>query len=214
MEEKEREIRELQAAHEDQIDQSRREVTEEFQAKLDKMETDYNQEIERLQAKMETGMGHALVTKQEIQEYRDKIHNLEAEIERLARGGESSDEKCSHRLVDESGVLVSASSEFDTDGETRDSGKGSVGKKVDQTDSEADSKEKDLEFKSESSELRDSGGVISDVSESQGERRDSSSDLDNSIRNLKGSHAAAMAEIEEEYNAKLASLKTGEWVSQ
>ncbi|XP_078321602.1 uncharacterized protein LOC111112099 isoform X12 [Crassostrea virginica] len=208
IEEKEREIRELQAAHEDQIDQSRREVTEEFQAKLDKMETDYNQEIERLQAKMEAGVGHALVTEQEIQEYRDKIHNLEAEIERLARGGESSDEKCSDRLVDESGVLVSASSEFDTDGETRDSGKGSVGKKVDQTDSKADSKEKDLEFKSESSELRDSGGVISDVSESQGERRDSSSDLDNSIRNLKGSHAAAMAEIEEEYNAKLASLKT------
>nr|XP_022305120.1 A-kinase anchor protein 9-like isoform X5 [Crassostrea virginica] len=208
IEEKEREIRELQAAHEDQIDQSRREVTEEFQVKLDKMETDYNQEIERLQAKMEAGVGHALVTEQEIQEYRDKIRNLEAEIERLARGGESSDEKCSDRLVDESGVLVSASSEFDTDGETRDSGKGSVGKKVDQTDSKAGSKEKDLELKSESSELRDSGGVISDVSESQGERRDSSSDLDNSIRNLKGSHAAAMAEIEEEYNAKLASLKT------
>lgn len=204
------------------------------------MEERYSKEIDNLQSQIENGMQQTLSTEYEIQEYQDKIHELEAEIKRLVKESESSDEKSSKRLVDESGVMVSASSEFDTDVETKDSGQGTENVVVDQTDSSGgfeifEKTDEDSEVSGR--DLRDSGGVVLDqldesdkqtanrqdssadkqradhrdssADKQRAERRDSSADLDNTLQDLKGSHAAAIAEIEEEYNSKLASLKTG-----
>ncbi|XP_061193837.1 golgin subfamily B member 1-like [Saccostrea echinata] len=220
-EEKEKEINDLHAQHEKEIKETRQTLTEEFQAKLESIESKYSKEMENLQRQLETGMHQTLATEDEIQKYQDKIHKLETELEKLVKESESSDEKSSKRTVDESGVMVSASSEFDTDGETKDSGKGTKNKGVDQTDSSEGFQVSEIyEETSETGgeDLRDSGGLVVDQSvkdyESESDsgkeeltRRDSSADLDNSIQNLKGSHAAAIAEIEEEYNSKLASLK-------
>lgn len=176
------------------------------------MEDKYSKEMEKLQNSVESGMQQTLATEYEIQEYQDKIRDLETEIERLVRESESGDEKSSKRSVDESGVMVSASSEFDTDGETKDSGKG-TSRVDDHTEFKAESEECENSVNMATQDLRDSGGEMMSRDESKKEelvRRDSTADLDNSIKNLKGSHAAAIAEIEEEYNAKLASLRAGE----
>lgn len=176
------------------------------------MEDKYSKEMEKLQNSVESGMQQTLATEYEIQEYQDKIRDLETKIERLVRESESGDEKSSKRSVDESGVMVSASSEFDTDGETKDSGKG-TSRVDDHTEFKAESEECENSVNMATQDLRDSGGEMMSRDESQKEelvRRDSTADLDNSIKNLKGSHAAAIAEIEEEYNAKLASLRAGE----
>ncbi|XP_062603165.1 myosin-11-like, partial [Saccostrea cucullata] len=226
-EEKEKEINDLHAQHDKEMEEARQTLTEEFQAKLEAMESKYSKEMETLQSQLETGMHQNLATEYKIQEYQDKIHELETELEKFLKESESSDEKSSKRTVDESGVMVSASSEFDTDGETKDSGKGTLNKGVDQTDSSGGFQVSEVcEETSETGgedlrdsggeDLRDSGGLVVDQSVKDYEsesgkeeltRRDSSADLDNSLQNLKGSHAAAIAEIEEEYNSKLASLK-------
>lgn len=205
-------MEELHTQHEAEMAKNRGNLTEEFQAKLEAMEDKYSKEIEKLQDSVESGMQQTLATEYEIQEYQDKIRDLEIEIERLVRESESGDEKSSKRSVDESGVMVSASSEFDTDGETKDSGKG-TSKVEDQTESKLESEECENAVNMATQDLRDSGGEMMSRDESQKEelvRRDSTADLDNSIKNLKGSHAAAIAEIEEEYNAKLAGLRAGE----
>lgn len=205
-------MEELHTQHEAEIAKNRENLTEEFQAKLEAMEDKYSKEIEKLQDSVESGMQQTLATEYEIQEYQDKIRDLETELERLARDSESGDEKSSKRSVDESGVMVSASSEFDTDGETKDSGKG-TSKVEDPTESKLETEECENAVNMATQDLRDSGGEMMSRDESQKEelvRRDSTADLDNSIKNLKGSHAAAIAEIEEEYNAKLASLRAGE----
>ncbi|XP_065929017.1 A-kinase anchor protein 9 isoform X17 [Magallana gigas] len=209
LEEKEKEMEELHTQHEAEIAKNRENLTEEFQAKLEAMEDKYSKEIEKLQDSVESGMQQTLATEYEIQEYQDKIRDLETELERLVRDSESGDEKSSKRSVDESGVMVSASSEFDTDGETKDSGKG-TSKVEDPTESKLESEECENLVNMATQDLRDSGGEMISRDESQKEelvRRDSTADLDNSIKNLKGSHAAAIAEIEEEYNAKLAGLR-------
>lgn len=205
-------MEELHTQHEAEIAKNRENLTEEFQAKLEAMEDKYSKEIEKLQDSVESGMQQTLATEYEIQEYQDKIRDLETELERLARDSESGDEKSSKRSVDESGVMVSASSEFDTDGETKDSGKG-TSKVEDQTETKLETEECENSVNMATQDLRDSGGEMMSRDESQKEelvRRDSTADLDNSIKNLKGSHAAAIAEIEEEYNAKLAGLRAGE----
>lgn len=205
-------MEELHTQHEAEMAKNRGNLTEEFQAKLEAMEDKYSKEIEKLQDSVESGMQQTLATEYEIQEYQDKIRDLEIEIERLVRESESGDEKSSKRSVDESGVMVSASSEFDTDGETKDSGKG-TSKVEDPTESKLESEECENSVNMATQDLRDSGGEMMSRDESQKEelvRRDSTADLDNSIKNLKGSHAAAIAEIEEEYNAKLAGLRAGE----
>lgn len=205
-------MEELHAQHEAEIAKNRENLTEEFQAKLEAMEDKYSKEIEKLQNNVESGMQQTLATEYEIQEYQDKIRDLETEIERLVSESESGDEKSSKRSVDESGVMVSASSEFDTDGETKDSGKG-TSKVEDQTETKLETEECENAVNMATQDLRDSGGEMMSRDESQKEelvRRDSTADLDNSIKNLKGSHAAAIAEIEEEYNAKLAGLRAGE----
>nr|XP_034309964.1 A-kinase anchor protein 9 isoform X18 [Crassostrea gigas] len=209
LEEKEKEMEELHTQHEAEIAKNRENLTEEFQAKLEAMEDKYSKEIEKLQDSVESGMQQTLATEYEIQEYQDKIRDLETELERLVRDSESGDEKSSKRSVDESGVMVSASSEFDTDGETKDSGKG-TSKVEDQTETKLETEECENAVNMATQDLRDSGGEMMSRDESQKEelvRRDSTADLDNSIKNLKGSHAAAIAEIEEEYNAKLAGLR-------
>lgn len=205
-------MEELHTQHEAEMAKNRGNLTEEFQAKLEAMEDKYSKEIEKLQDNVESGMQQTLATEYEIQEYQDKIRDLEIEIERLVRESESGDEKSSKRSVDESGVMVSASSEFDTDGETKDSGKG-TSKVEDPTESKLETEECENAVNMATQDLRDSGGEMMSRDESQKEelvRRDSTADLDNSIKNLKGSHAAAIAEIEEEYNAKLAGLRAGE----
>lgn len=205
-------MEELHTQHEAEIAKNRENLTEEFQAKLEAMEDKYSKEIEKLQDSVESGMQQTLATEYEIQEYQDKIRDLETELERLVRDSESGDEKSSKRSVDESGVMVSASSEFDTDGETKDSGKG-TSKVEDQTETKLETEECENAVNMATQDLRDSGGEMMSRDESQKEellRRDSTADLDNSIKNLKGSHAAAIAEIEEEYNAKLAGLRAGE----
>ncbi|XP_052683302.1 A-kinase anchor protein 9-like isoform X12 [Crassostrea angulata] len=209
LEEKEKEMEELHTRHEAEMAKNRENLTEEFQAKLEAMEDKYSKELEKLQNSVESGMQQTLATEYEIQEYQDKIRDLETELERLVRDSESGDEKSSKRSVDESGVMVSASSEFDTDGETKDSGKG-TSKVEDPTESKLETEECENAVNMATQDLRDSGGEMMSRDESQKEelvRRDSTADLDNSIKNLKGSHAAAIAEIEEEYNAKLAGLR-------
>lgn len=205
-------MEELHTQHEAEMAKNRENLTGEFQAKLEAMEDKYSKEIEKLQDSVESGMQQTLATEYQIQEYQDKIRDLETELERLVRESESVDEKSSKRSVDESGVMVSASSEFDTDGETKDSGKG-TSKVEDQTESKLETEECENAVNMTTQDLRDSGGEMMSRDESQKEelvRRDSTADLDNSIKNLKGSHAAAIAEIEEEYNAKLAGLRAGE----
>lgn len=205
-------MEELHTQHKAEMAKNRENLTEEFQAKLEAMEDKYSKEIEKLQNSVESGMQQTLATEYEIQEYQDKIRDLETEIEGLVRDSESGDEKSSKRSVDESGVMVSASSEFDTDGETKDSGKG-TSKVEDPTETKLETEECENAVNMATQDLRDSGGEMMSRDESQKEelvRRDSTADLDNSIKNLKGSHAAAIAEIEEEYNAKLAGLRAGE----